>query len=248
MARSRSLKSGSIRHDGLEIQYRISRRPRVTRRIHLELDNEGELLVVAPRQLGPRSVQEALQHRAPYVARFMEGARRRRQEAPDPGYSEGELQLFLGRGYPLEIMPASRSRANTELIGGVIRIRSTDTSPEGVRKRLMAWYRLQANRLFGERMTAIAGQAPWVESEPSMRLRWMKRTWGSCSAKGVVTLNPQLIKTPLECIDYVIAHEICHLKEHNHGAGFYALQESLCPEWRDHRQHLREQAHRYLRL
>ena len=247
MARSRTPKSGSIRLDGMDIRYRICRRERVTRRIHLELDEDGGLRVVAPRQLGRRSVEEALRQRAPYVARFLENAWRRRQEAPDPTYSEGEQQLFLGREYALEIVAVSRGQASTELSGGVIRILADDISPEGVRKRLMSWYRVHAGRLFEERMAAISRQAPWVTGVPSMRLRWMKRTWGSCSAKGMITLNPQLIKCPPECIDYVIAHEICHLQEHNHGPGFYALQEALCPDWREHRQHLRDNAHRYLR-
>jgi predicted metal-dependent hydrolase len=79
-----------------------------------------------------------------------------------------------------------------------------------------------------------------------MRLRLMKKTWGSCSAKGVITLNPHLVKAPPQCIDYVIAHEICHLKEHNHGKGFYALQDQLYPDWREAKAHLRDKGHIYL--
>ena len=248
MARPKTQKSGSIRHDGREIRFRIIHRPRVTRRIHLELGDDDGLQVVAPRHLDARSVQGALQHRAPQVVRFLDNARRRRQEAPDPGYREGDLQWFLGREYVLEIRPAERALEEITFIEGTLRIHSPDISPAGVRERLKAWYRLHADRLFGERMADISRRAPWIDGVPSTRLRWMKRTWGSCSAKGIITLNPQLMKSPPECIEYVIAHEICHLQEHNHGPGFYALQEKLCPDWRDPRRHLRENAHRYLRL
>lgn len=83
---------------------------------------------------------------------------------------------------------------------------------------------------------------------PAMRLRWMKRTWGSCSASGVITLNPHLVKAPPACIDYVIAHEVCHLEEHNHGKAFYALQERLCPDWRESKAALAAKSHLYLPL
>jgi predicted metal-dependent hydrolase len=182
------------------------------------------------------------------VVRFLDDARRRRREAPIPGYREGELHLFLGREYALEICPAARGQEKITLTESVIRIQSVDIDPGVVRERLKAWYRLHADRLFGERMAKLSGRASWVDGVPSMRLRWMKRTWGSCSARGMITLNPQLMKSPPECIDYVIAHEICHLREHNHGSGFYALQEALCPGWRNPRRHLRENAHRYLRF
>ena len=79
-----------------------------------------------------------------------------------------------------------------------------------------------------------------------MRLRRMKRTWGSCSSQGLITLNPHLVKAPPVCIDYVIAHEICHLREHNHGKAFYALQEQLFPGWRAAKELLAARGHIFL--
>ena len=81
-----------------------------------------------------------------------------------------------------------------------------------------------------------------------MRLRKMKRTWGSCTARGMITLNPHLIRAPRLCIDYVIAHELCHLQEMNHSKAFYALQESLYPAWREAKAQLRARSHIYLHL
>jgi predicted metal-dependent hydrolase len=62
----------------------------------------------------------------------------------------------------------------------------------------------------------------------------------------VITLNPHLVKAPPESIDYVLAHEICHLREHNHSRAFYALQEQLCPGWREMKDRLQRRAHIYL--
>ena len=59
----------------------------------------------------------------------------------------------------------------------------------------------------------------------------MQKRWGSLSDKGTVTLNTDLIRAPKECIDYVVTHELCHLKYNNHGPEFYKLLDSVIPGW-----------------
>lgn len=59
----------------------------------------------------------------------------------------------------------------------------------------------------------------------------MKKQWGSCSPQGILSLNPHLVKAPRECVDYVILHEFCHIKEHNHSKKFYTLLHQHMPEW-----------------
>ncbi len=67
----------------------------------------------------------------------------------------------------------------------------------------------------------------------------MKSRWGSCSNRGVIVLNTELIRLPDKFVRYVILHELCHLKEHNHGAGFYRLLSGLAPDWKAVRKELR---------
>ena len=67
----------------------------------------------------------------------------------------------------------------------------------------------------------------------------MKRTTGSCSRSGLITMNPHMVKAPPFLVDYVIAHEVCHLQEHNHGPGFYRLMSELYPQWKAARAQLR---------
>jgi predicted metal-dependent hydrolase len=74
----------------------------------------------------------------------------------------------------------------------------------------------------------------------------MKRTWGNCSSRGVIKLNTHLIKAPFKVIDSVIAHELCHLREMNHGKAFYALLENLNPDWREDRARLLSEGNSYL--
>lgn len=96
---------------------------------------------------------------------------------------------------------------------------------------LRDWYREHAAAYFQKRLAALQQNISWLDSVPTFRLHAMQKQWGSCSPAGVLLLNPHLIKAPARCVDYVLLHEICHLREHNHGKAFYALLESLLPDW-----------------
>lgn len=241
------MKRGRINNNGEVIDYEIVHRPAVTRRLHLELGDNGLLQVVAPRRWSRRAIHSTLQQKAHRVARFLVDARVRQQEMPVFNYADGEKHLFLGRKYPLSVREVSGKRTRITLSEGRLIISFPPPARGSIQKQLEGWYRQQAAEFFTERLAVFSQCAAWTGGNvPVMRLRKMKRTWGSCSAKGVITLNPHLVKAPEECIDYVIAHEICHLREHNHGPAFYALQEQLYPGWREAKNQLRNEGHIYL--
>jgi len=241
------MKNPALQHDDRLIPYEIRHKRSVTRRIHLRTAADGSLLVIAPRRMSKRSIHKMLQDRVHKVVSFLVGAQTRLSETPQPAYVDGEEHLFLGENHPLELREPAGCKATVELVDGIIRISTRDRSPARIKRLLEDWYRTRAGDHFAVRMAVLAGRARWLDSEtPPIRLRKMKRTWGSCSGKRVITLNTRLVKTPPVCIDYVIAHEICHLQEMNHGRAFYALQDELFPDWRAVRSRLRKKAHIYL--
>ena len=241
------MKRHRISHNSQFIDFEITHRPAVTRRVHLEINEQGILRVVAPRRMSRRAIHKVLQQRARHVARFLVRARERQRDLPDLLFVSGEQHLFMGQRYPLEIQEQHGKRAKIELADERLRVTVPECTPEMVQLNLASWYRQQAQQLFAERLAVYSQAAHWTGGQvPSMRLRRMKRTWGSCSSKGVITLNPHLVKAPPECIDYVIAHEVCHLREHNHGKAFYLLQEQLYPDWRQAKAHLGDKGHIYL--
>jgi len=240
---------GSISHNGRLIDYEVSHRPAVRRRIHLEINAAGNLRVVAPKRMSPSAIQKTLQHRAHRVARFLLEARARQSDLSELRYTSGEEHYFMGQLFPLEILPRTGSRGRVDLDGGSLRVVTADEQAQHVSGLLTCWYRQQALAHFGTRLTELSKAAAWTRGEtPAMRLRLMKRTWGNCSAMGVITLNPHLVKAPGDLIDYVIAHEICHLREHNHGKAFYALQQQLYPGWREAKARLKASGHIYLHV
>lgn len=100
-----------------------------------------------------------------------------------------------------------------------------------VKTLLRSWYREHAQAYFAKRLKILGKDIPWLDTVPNCRLQTMRRQWGSCSPTGTLLLNPHLIKAPARCVDYVLLHEICHLREHNHSGAFYRLLESLLPSW-----------------
>lgn len=86
----------------------------------------------------------------------------------------------------------------------------------------------------------------WVTGRPTLRILTMQKQWGSCSAKGVLILNPHLVKAPKECIDYVILHKLCHISEHNHSEKFWRLLTQVMPQWKEVKARLDGMAELYL--
>lgn len=228
------------------LEYTIVHRARVTRRLHLELDQQGGLVVVAPAHWPKKYIRATLARNIPRVERFL--AKAREKHTTPLQYVQGEPHLYLGESYPLAIHQLVGGRTSVALVDGEIRIHTATPNPENIQNSLQNWYLKMAGPVFAERLAVISRRAPWVNGKTvPLKLRRMKRTWGNCSSKGAIKLNTNLVKAPLAIIDSVIAHELCHLEEMNHGKAFYALLETLNPDWRQHRARLRSEAGAYLR-
>ena len=235
----------TIVHDGQALSYELVRRPRVTRNVYLELADDGGLRVVAPRRMSGRAVHRSLQSRSGEVIRFLDRARAARRDQPVFRYERGEAHPYMGKPLPL-VLRARGVAPSHEFDGAGIEIAVRDERPETVRQALRQWYRQRAEEHFAKRLQYYCAVAPWTDGRTApLRLRRMKRTMGSCSRDGVITLNPYLVKAPPKLIDYVVAHEVCHLAEHNHSKRFYALLGGLYPDWRPAQARLRADWPRY---
>jgi len=206
----------------------------------MELDEGGGLVVVAPERWSRTHINATLAQNVCRVERFL--ARARPTQLAPLQYVDGEQHLYLGEQFSLAIEHVKARKNQIAVIDGEIRVATSVLQREKIQAHLQSWYQRQAVEVFSTRLRAISQHAPWVgDKDIPLQLRRMKRTWGNCSAKGVIKLNTHLIKAPMTVIDSVIAHELCHLEEMNHGRRFYALLESLNPNWREDRVRLRSQ-------
>jgi predicted metal-dependent hydrolase len=154
-------------------------------------------------------------------------------------YEPGETHLFRGNECVLKIGKSLKSYIkfydNTIEVG----IGKTDNAM-AIKRLVYTGYKNEASIVFPEIMNRVLNQFEVQKFRPAeLVIRTMKRRWGSCSNKGIITLSTELIKLPDLYIEYVIIHELCHLKHHNHGAGYYKLLSELFPGWKTVRKELR---------
>src|SRR5262249_5874219 len=140
--------------------------------------------------------------------------------------------LYLGRQYRLKVQEGSPE--SVKLVGRFLRIQATQREEgERVRALLDDWYRTHAKRVFMHRLEGCleSTRSLGLATAPHLVIRKMAKRWGSCTRAGNILLNLDLVKVPVHCIDYVIIHELCHLKVHNHGKEFYRLLARCLPDW-----------------
>lgn len=144
-------------------------------------------------------------------------------------FTSGEMYHYLGEKYELRVVESNK---NSVVIQDGYLIVSVK-SPELVENQLNKWYKAQAKIVFSELIVPIIERFRKYNVAPTkIGIRDMRSRWGSCSRKGHISLNLQLIKLPENCIRQVMIHEMCHLVYFNHQAGFYALMTEMMPDWK----------------
>ena len=156
-------------------------------------------------------------------------------KTPPRQYIGGESFLYLGRQYMLKIEPSTAEEV--KLYQGRLVVKTLNPEATHIKKLLQQWYIARAtilfNKLFEEQFYLFKR---FGLEKPILQIKKMEKRWGSCTPQQKIILNPELIKAPIVCINYVILHELCHLVHHNHSQAFYQLLESFMPDWQKYKQ------------
>jgi len=155
-------------------------------------------------------------------------------------YVSGEAFSYLGRNYRLKV--ETGNFAPVKLLNGrlVVTVPTGTEQPHMVRNALIRWYKRQAEQKLTEKVNRFA---PMVGVEPAgVGIRTFKSRWGSCTAKGKLEFNWQIMMAPNRMVDYVVIHELCHLIRHDHSPEFWRELARVMPEYQRCREWLREYA------
>lgn len=223
----------SILHpDGFPVHIHKSRRKTLALKVQ-----QGKVTVHMPQSMPMRIAHQFVRDKTAWLRRQLN----RHAALPQRGLNVGDQQLFLGQWYPSAHGSNTARRSAVLFTDEQFILETRQRQPadsEMFRKQLSAFYRQQAHEYLPQRINDLAAELNLIPN--SIRIRYYKSRWGSCHGNGEIRLNWQLIQAPRDIIDYVIVHELCHLRHMNHSSAFWALVEKHCADYRTHRQWLRD--------
>jgi hypothetical protein len=201
------------------------------RRVQLRVRPYVGLEVVVPKRFPRNQIGRILQqHQSWIIAQLNKHASS--MTPPDP---PDTIDLALtGERYPIEYCRAPRTNIRQE--SGQLRLMTPDSNPslDEVTGLLRGWVRQRAREWLPTRLTQLADEFGFEYKRTTIRSQ--KSRWGSCSSKGTISLNDQLLFLPPDTVDYLLIHELCHTRHMNHSAAFWRLVERCMPGYQIHDQ------------
>lgn len=216
----------SIQFGSKKIDFRLEYSNRKS--LGITVTPDMEVLVKAPAGTSMEKVKEKIRKKAPWIIKQQGFFLSFQPKTPKRKYVSGETHLYLGRQYRLHIQTGENE--SVKLKGSFIEIVANEKAR--AKDLLHDWYLQHARAKFHAIAQPLIEKFKKHKVEPSaIILRNMSTRWGSCTPKGKIILNPELIKAPKGCIEYVIIHELCHLVHHDHTKKFMDLQTREMPDW-----------------
>jgi len=183
-----------------------------------------------------------VQKKADWIIKKVNEISERNSKLINRQFVHGEKLLYLGKEYSLMIVekdlckPEVLIREDTMTVY-ISKGLSEESRKQAIKEALVKWYRQRFADIVKERLDEYSVQ---LKAAPcKVVIKDQKTRWGSCSKKGNINLNWRLIMTPIEIIDYVVVHELCHLKIMNHSKDFWNIVESILPDYYERRKWLK---------
>ncbi len=226
-------------HGQTRIPYQVVVSQRRTT-IGIVVGPDQRVVVRTPGRVASRHLEQMVRSKAPWILKQL--ARMEALQPAPKALVSGECFPYLGESYPLEVQrarvaqPQARLEAHS-LVVWLPQDTNQEQRPVQVRAALEAWYMARAREVLPVRVDAFS---ELVGKQPArVSVRSPQRRWGSCSAKGNISLNWRIVMAELPVVDYVAAHEVCHLRVLNHSAAFWQLLGTVLPGYPAHREWLR---------
>ena len=199
---------------------------------------DGSLLVRAPLRTSEKAIREFVEKNKKWIEKNQAKALAKAPPASRQ-YLPGEMLLFLGNTYPLEIIKGQREDVVLDT-----HFKLAESVQGEAASAFERWYREQARRILNERVDIYACE--YGLQYKSIGITSARTRWGSCSATGSLNFSWRLIMAPLEVVDYVVVHELVHTVFHDHSKRFWHKVEMVMPDYKVHRTWLRKNGKQFM--
>ena len=222
------------------------RRSRRAKYVSLSIGAVG-VEVVAPFTMIDSEIISLIEKEQKWIINKYESYRQRFRQMPDMPvereFVSGEKLLFMGQNYPLKVLEHKSGLTNVNLTEGLFLVAINvdiplDKRREEILGKLKQWYIRRAKELITERLELFSDKIGVKVN--TVRFKNQKTRWGSCSQKGNLNFNWKLIMAPMCIVDYVVVHELCHIKQMNHAQEFWRLVENQIYDYKEMRKWLKE--------
>ena len=220
-----------------KLPYTIRRSARRKKTVAVTVDPAGCILVVAPERLATDRLDAIVTRKAKWIVRRIRGVESHRPPLAPREFVSGESVLYLGRHYRLKVRSGDSGAA--KLRGGWLHV----PAPAGplqaarVRDALVLWFRSHAAARLPERVAAWRAKAG--VPMPRIIIADQRKRWGSCDQRGTIRLNWRIIQAPMRLVDYVVVHELVHLRHRGHGRDYWQAVGRVMPDYERRREDLR---------
>jgi predicted metal-dependent hydrolase len=224
-------------HQIEDIEFKVVYSRRRSLGISVLLD--ASVIVRVPNRTSFKTISRIVREKYRWIIKHRDNYRKKEKTNKYNSYQNGDIHLFRGIESVLKIEYSGKPyiRFSDHIIE--MGLKEKD-DPVAIKKLLYKGYKEEAQTVFPDFMNRALEKCACQAFNPTgLIIRTMKRRWGSCSNKGMITLSTELIKLPDLYLEYVIIHELCHLKHHNHGSGYYKLLSELFPDWKAARKDMR---------
>lgn len=214
----------------------ITRSKRKTLVIYIRDDG---VEVRAPLKAPQNWIDEFVELKKPWILKKLKHQQQKNSERLK--LEEGETVLYCGKPYGLKL---SQGKNQIRFEQDSLFIQARQLEQEYLKKQLQHWLLQEAKVSFEPRVWQVASVMGLDDKVKDVRFRKTKTKWGHCTAQGVLQFNPLLMMAPISVQDYLIIHELCHLKYMNHSSHFWRLVQTNCPDYRESEQWLKEHGHK----
>ncbi len=191
---------------------------------------DSSIIVRGPLQVQQERIEQFLQKKWMWIEEQLKYFKKYQTKQAKKDYVSGESFLYLGRQYQLVVKSAKHDCVS--LTKGVLVCETVDSVKNTIstKKKLDKWFIDRAKVVLAERYDEVFKKFDYSD-RPKLVIKKMDKRWGSFVSGKSIILNPLLIRASKDCIDYVITHELCHVKYRNHSKAFFAMLNKKYPRW-----------------